>query len=67
MRHIIYGINLTADGCCDHTLLSGSEEMHEYFTDLMRDVDLIIYGRKTFEMMVPSGPMPQKNNPGRKR
>jgi len=56
MRNIIYGINLTADGCCDHTKFSGSEETHKYFTDLMRDVDLIIYGRKTYQLMVPYWP-----------
>jgi dihydrofolate reductase len=56
MRKIIYGINLSADGCCDHTKFSGSEGTHEYFTNLMRDVDLIIYGRKTYELMVPYWP-----------
>lgn len=56
MRKIIYGINLSADGCCDHTKFGGSEETHEYFTNLMRDVDLIIYGRKTYELMVPYWP-----------
>lgn len=66
MRNIIYGINLTADGCCDHTQLSGSEEIHEYFTDLMRDVDLIIYGRKTYELMVPYWPDVAKSQSGTK-
>jgi dihydrofolate reductase len=56
MRNIIYGINLTIDGCCDHTKFSGGEETLEYFTDLMRDVDLIIYGRKTYQLMVPYWP-----------
>jgi dihydrofolate reductase len=58
MRKVIYGINLTADGCCDHTKGSsnGSEEIHKYFTDLMRDVDLIVYGRKTYDLMVPYWP-----------
>lgn len=66
MRNIIYGINLTADGCCDHTQLSGGEEIHEYFTDLMRDVDLIIYGRKTYELMVPYWPDVAKSKSGTK-
>jgi len=66
MRNIIYGINLTADGCCDHTQSSGSEEIHEYFTDLMRDVDLIIYGRKTYQLMVPYWPDVAKNKSGTK-
>lgn len=66
MRNIIYGINLTADGCCDHTQSSGSEEIHEYFTDLMRDVDLIIYGRKTYQLMVPYWPDVAKKQSGTK-
>ncbi|MEZ2440536.1 dihydrofolate reductase family protein [Chitinophaga sp. RCC_12] len=66
MRNIIYGINLTADGCCDHTQLSGGPEIHEYFTDLMRDVDLIIYGRKTYELMVPYWPDVAKKQSGTK-
>jgi dihydrofolate reductase len=56
MRKVIYGINLSADGCCDHTKFGGGGETHEYFTHLMRDVDLIIYGRKTYELMVPYWP-----------
>jgi len=64
MRKLIYGINLTADGCCDHTKVNGSEEIHEYFTDLMRDVDLIVYGRKTYELMVPYWPDVAKNQSG---
>jgi dihydrofolate reductase len=56
MRKVIYGINLSADWCCDHTKFSGGEETHAYFTDLMTDVDLIIYGRKTYELMVPYWP-----------
>lgn len=66
MRNIIYGINLTANGCCDHTKFSGSEETVEYFTDLMRDVDLIIYGRKTYQLMVPYWPDVAKKKSGTK-
>jgi dihydrofolate reductase len=61
MRKVVYGINLTADGCCDHTKFSGSDETHKYFTDLMHNVDLIIYGRKTYQLMVPYWPDVAKN------
>ena len=61
MRNIIYGINLSIDGCCDHTKFDGGEETHKYFTALMRDVDLIIYGRKTYQLMVPYWPEVAKN------
>jgi dihydrofolate reductase len=32
------------------------EEVHEYFTHLMRDVDLLVFGRKTYQLMVPYWP-----------
>ena len=63
MRNIIFAINITVDGCCDHTKMIGDEEIHEYFTHLMRDVDLLVFGRKTYQLMVPSflfGLMSQK-------
>jgi len=56
MRNLIYAINLSLDGCCDHTKFSGSEDMLQYYTDLFQDVDLIVYGRKTYELMIPYWP-----------
>jgi dihydrofolate reductase len=53
MRKVIFAINITLDGCCDHTKQLADEEMHEYFTRLVRDVDLLVYGRKTYQLMVP--------------
>jgi len=56
MRKLIFGINTTLDGCCDHTKQIADEEVHEYFTQLMRDADLLVYGRKTYQLMVPFWP-----------
>ena len=56
MRNLIFAINITLDGCCDHTQQFADEETHEYFTHLMRDVDLLVYGRKTYQLMVPFWP-----------
>jgi dihydrofolate reductase len=56
MRKLIYGINLTLDGCCDHTKGIANDEIHEYFAQLMRDVDTLVYGRKTYELMFPFWP-----------
>jgi dihydrofolate reductase len=56
MRNLIYAINLSADGCCDHTKMVGREEDLEHFLDLFRSVDLQIFGRKTYELMVPYWP-----------
>jgi len=56
MRNVIFAINTTLDGCCDHTKQLADEETHEYFTHLMRDVDLLLFGRKTYQLMVPFWP-----------
>jgi dihydrofolate reductase len=56
MRNVIYAINITVDGCCDHTKMIPDEEGNEYFTNIMRDVDLLVFGRKTYQLMVPYWP-----------
>ena len=64
MRNVIFAINMTLDGCCDHTKLSSNDEIHEYYTHLMRDVDLLAFGRKTYQLMVPFWPDVAKNHSG---
>jgi dihydrofolate reductase len=62
MRNVIFAINITLDGCCDHTKMIADEEIHEYFSHLMRDVDLLVFGRKTYQLMVPFWPDVAKNH-----
>jgi dihydrofolate reductase len=61
MRKVIYAINITADGCCDHTKQFVDEEKLEYFTRLTRGADLQVFGRKTYQLMVPYWPDVLKN------
>jgi len=56
MRDVIYAINITLDGCCDHTKMIADDELLEHYTQLLRDVDLTVYGRKTYQLMVPYWP-----------
>ncbi|HJZ63346.1 MAG TPA: dihydrofolate reductase family protein [Candidatus Acidoferrum sp.] len=56
MRNVIYAINTTLDGCVDHTKQIADEETHKYFTHLLREVDLLVFGRKTYQLMVPYWP-----------
>ena len=56
MRNLIFAINITLDGCCDHTKQSVDEEKLEYFTRLTREADLQVFGRKTYQLMVPYWP-----------
>ena len=53
MRKVIFGINITLDGVCDHTAGIADDELHEYFTDLLQSVDLVVFGRKTYHLMYP--------------
>jgi dihydrofolate reductase len=62
MRNLIFAINLTIDGCCDHTKGIVDDEMLEYHTQLVRDADLFVYGRKTYQLMVPYWPDIAKNH-----
>ena len=61
MRKLIYAINITLDGCCDHTKIIPADDTLEYFMGLMRDVDLQVFGRKTYQLMVPYWPDVAKN------
>ena len=56
MRKLIYAINVTIDGCCEHTKTVGSDEILEHYTELLREVDVFVYGRKTYQLMVPYWP-----------
>jgi len=61
MRNLIFAINITLDGCCDHTKMIAGDEILEHYTQLMQDVDLFVYGRKTYQLMVPYWPEVAKN------
>jgi dihydrofolate reductase len=56
MRKLIYAINLTLDGCCDHTKGVVDEDLFDYYIQLVREAGLFLYGRKTYQLMVPYWP-----------
>jgi dihydrofolate reductase len=64
MRNVIFAINITLDGCCDHTKFNPDEETFEYFTQLTREADTFVYGRKTYQLMVPYWPDVAKDPSG---
>ncbi len=57
MRNVIFAINLTLDGCCDHTKFNPDDDLLEHYTRLLRDdAGLLVYGRKSYQLMVPYWP-----------
>ena len=64
MSKVIFGINLTLDGCCDHTKGNASDDVHDYFAQQIREADILVYGRITYQLMVPFWPDVAKNQSG---
>jgi dihydrofolate reductase len=51
MRKVIFAINITIDGYCGHESVIADDELHEYFTGLLRDSGVEIFGRNTYHLM----------------
>jgi dihydrofolate reductase len=56
MRKVVFAINITADGYCSHTDGIPGEELHEYFTSVLRNASVILSGRVTYQLMIPYWP-----------
>jgi len=63
MRKLIFAINISLDGCVDHTKFYPEEETMDYFIQMLQDTDTFLYGRKTYELMVPYWPDVAKEDP----
>ena len=66
MRKLVYAINTTLDGCCDHTKFGPDQDTFEYVTQLTRDTGTFVWGRKTYQLMVPYWPDAAKEDPSDK-
>lgn len=53
MRKVVFAINITIDGCCDHNVVIADDELHKYFAGLLRDSGVEIFGRNTYNLMYP--------------
>ena len=53
MRNAVFAINITIDGYCGHETGLVDDELHEYFTGLLRDSGVEVFGRNTYHLMYP--------------
>ena len=51
MGLLTFSLNLTLDGCVDHTEGIADDETHAFFTHLMDEAGAMLWGRVTYEMM----------------
>ena len=69
MRPLRYSINVTLDGCCDHRAIPADEELHRHAARNIAQVDALLFGRVTYEMMeaawrpAPTGARPDWMEP----
>lgn len=61
MRKLIAAINMTIDGICDHTAGIADDELHQHYSDLLRNAGALIYGRITYQLMESYWPAVVKN------
>lgn len=64
MRKLIAAINMTLDGFCDHTAAIADDEIHQHYNELLSNVDTIIFGRITYQLMESYWPAVVKNPTG---
>lgn len=51
MGRITLMMNVTLDGCCDHTQVIADEELHRYTEELIDQSDGLLYGREVYQLM----------------
>jgi dihydrofolate reductase len=52
MGKIILAINVSLDGFADHTVaVAADEEMHDFFTGLLEQTEVEVFGRVTYQLM----------------
>jgi len=52
----MFAMNISIDGCYGHTSFFPDVDLMVYFNQLMQDTGVIVYGRKTYELMIPYWP-----------
>jgi dihydrofolate reductase len=57
MRKLLAAINVSLDGYADHEIGIADDELHDFFTNLLDNVDIILFGRVTYELMESYWPM----------
>lgn len=61
MRKIIQSINVTPDGFCDHRNAIPDDEIHKHASELLRNADLMLFGRVTYQLFEEYWPNAREN------
>ena len=58
MRPLRFSLNVTLDGCYDHTVGIADEELHRNAMEYVAQCDALLFGRVTYEMMLAAWRLP---------
>ncbi|MEO8066225.1 MAG: dihydrofolate reductase family protein [Flavobacteriales bacterium] len=58
MRPLRFSLNVTLDGCYDHTVGIADEELHRNAMAFIAQCDALLFGRVTYEMMLAAWRLP---------
>lgn len=51
MGKVIFSINISLDGYADHTVAIADDELHDFFTEQLHNIDISVFGQKTYQLM----------------
>ena len=61
MRKVVFAINITINGSADHTEGIVDDELHDFYANLLNDMDVILFGRKTYQLIESFWPIAYKD------
>ena len=62
MGKLVFAINVSLDGFADHTATVGpDDELHGFFSDLLDETDVALFGRVTYQLMESYWPHAHKD------
>ena len=56
MRKVVFAINISADGYCGHTDMNPDDEVMDFFTGMLSNMSVLLFGRITYHLMIPYWP-----------
>lgn len=57
---------MSLDGYCNHEAMNADDEIHDHYTEVLRNADTLIYGRITYQLMESYWPTVVENPTGNK-
>jgi dihydrofolate reductase len=61
MSKLVYAINITLDGFADHEAVVADDQLHDFYTALLRSAGAALYGRVIYELLASYWPTAPDN------